>query len=361
MENETNLIVWMNQPSHHQSQFFDCLYNQFHDFKVFYYGTVSDNRKEMGWDSDILLKSYEQYFDAENQNIDLDVMKNYIHIIPGYGNPLLLKLRKLFSKNSVKWIHWSEKASQGWKWYASYPRKLMHAYYINKYALGALAIGEHAKQDFIKWGVDVEKIDLLPYSFNTIKVNNPDKEIVEFKKDRKAFLFVGSLYPTKGIDLLLTAFAEKFKKDPNWCLVLVGNERSGYNYKDLSIKLGIDKQVFFRGVIPAIDIHSAYSACDVFVLPSRYDGWGMVVNEALYCSLPVIASNAVGASLHLVTSDNGYVFSSGDSNELAEYMGKYQDKKLLNLHSKNSKKQFELFNSDVFSKKLFDIIKRWDN
>ncbi|WP_180160174.1 glycosyltransferase family 4 protein [Acinetobacter sp. YH12054] len=356
-----NLIIWMNQPSHHQSQFFDCLDNQFHGFKVFYYGTVSENRKEMGWDSDILLKSYEQYFDAENQNIDLDFMKNYIHIIPGYGNPLLLKLRKLFSKNNVKWIHWSEKASQGWKWYASYPKKKLHAYYINKHALGALAIGEHAKQDFIKWGVDEEKIDLLPYSFNTIKVNNPDKEIVEFKKDRKAFLFVGSLYPTKGIDLLLTAFAKKFKNHPDWCLVLVGNQRSGYNYKDLSIKLGIDKQVLFRGVIPAIDIHSAYSACDVFVLPSRYDGWGMVVNEALYCSLPVIASNAVGASLHLITSDNGYIFSSGDSNELAEYMGKYQDKKLLNLHSKNSKKQFELFNSDVFSKKLFDIIKRWDN
>lgn len=356
-----NLCVWMNLPSHHQTQFFKSLNNKINQFKVYYYGSVSKSRKDMGWATDIVLCDYEEYIDSNNYDIDLEVMKNYIHILPGYGHPLLVKLRKLFSENGIKWIHWSEKASQGWKWYISYPRKFLHAYYINKYALGALAIGEHAKQDFIKWGVDVEKIDLLPYSFNTIKVNNPDKEIVEFKKDRKAFLFVGSLYPTKGIDLLLTAFAEKFKKEPNWCLVLVGNERSGYNYKDLSIKLGIDKQVFFRGVIPAIDIHSAYSACDVFVLPSRYDGWGMVVNEALYCSLPVIASNAVGASLHLVTSDNGYVFSSGDSNELAEYMGKYQDKKLLNLHSKNSKKQFELFNSDVFSKKLFDIIKRWDN
>lgn len=360
MENKTNLIVWMNQPSHHQSQFFKALNNKFEYFKVYYYGTVSQDRQEMGWTTDIVLNDYEEYIDCNNYDLDLEVMKNYIHIIPGYGHPLLLKLRKFFSENGIKWIHWSEKSSQGWKWYISYPRKFLHAYYVNKYALGALAIGEHAKKDFIKWGINEDKIEILSYSFNTMEEIEPDSEIIKFKANRKAFLFVGSLYPLKGIDLLIKAFAEKYNNNPDWCLVLVGNEKNGFNYRQLIASLGIEKQVMFRGVIPAKDIYSAYSASDVFVLPSRYDGWGMVVNEAIYCGLPVIASDAVGASAHLVTPENGYIFQSNKFIDLANCMKQYQDDILLKYHSKNSKKVFDLFKSDLFAEKLLKIISGWN-
>lgn len=356
-----NLIIWMNQPSHHQSQFFKALNNRFNEFKVYYYGSVSENRKDMGWTTDIVLSDYEEYIDCNNYDLDLDVMKNYIHILPGYGHPLLLKLRKLFSENGIKWIHWSEKASQGWKWYISYPRKFWHAYYVNKYALGALAIGEHAKKDFIKWRINEDKIEILPYSFNTMEEIEPDSEIIKFKENRKAFLFVGSLYRLKGIDLLIKAFAEKYKNNPDWCLILVGNEKNGFNYRQLITSLGIEKQVMFRGVIPAKDIYSAYSASDIFVLPSRYDGWGMVVNEAIYCGLPVIVSDAVGASPHLVTPKNGFVFHSNSLLDLVTCMEKYQDETVLESHASNSKKVFELFRSDVFSEKLLRIIKRWNN
>ncbi len=359
MENKTNLIVWMNQPSHHQSQFFKALNNKFEYFKVYYYGTVSQERQEMGWTTDIVLNDYEEYIDYSNYDLNLEDMKNCTHILPGYGHPLLLKLRKLFSENGIKWIHWSEKASQGWKWYISYHRKALHAYYVNKYALGALAIGEHAKKDFIKWGMNEDKIGILPYSFNTMKEIDADSEIINFKGNRKAFLFVGSLYPLKGIDLLIKAFSGKYKNNPDWCLILVGNEKKGFNYRHLITSLGIEKQVMFRGIIPAEDIYSAYSASDVFVLPSRYDGWGMVVNEAAYCGLPVITSDAVGASSHLIGPENGLIFKSNNIVDLANCMEKYQDDNFLNFHAMNSRKIFELYKSDVLSEKLFNIIKFW--
>lgn len=353
------LIMWMNQPSHHQAQFFDELNSKCECFQVFYYDKIPSARSEMGWNKDFQLEFYEKYIDPKAFKINLDELKNYIHILPGYGHPLLLKLRNEFSKNGIKWIHWSENATPGWKWYLSSYRKFIHAHYINNFALGALAIGEHAKNDFIKWGVKSRKIEILPYSFNSLISKDPDAEIVKFKAGRKAFLCIGVLYPRKGIDLLIKAFAQSYKDHPEWCLVLIGNEKEGYNYRKLVSDLGIESQVLFRGVIPAHEISSAYYACEIFVLPSRYDGWGMVVNEAICCGLPVIVSNAVGASTHLVLKENGFIFKSKNIEELATYMKKYDNYELITLHGLNSKKIFERFKSDVLAEKLLSAIKLW--
>lgn len=353
------LVIWMNQPSHHQAQFFDELNEKCEYFQVYYYDKIPSTRSEMGWNKDFQIKFYEKYINHQEFKINLDELKKYIHILPGYGHPLLLKLRNEFSKNGIKWIHWSEKASQGWKWYISYPRKFLHSYYVNKYALGALAIGEHAKKDFIKWGINEDKIEILPYSFNTMEKVKPDSEIIKFKANRKAFLFVGRLYPLKGIDLLIKAFTKTYKDHPEWCLILVGNEKEGYNYRKLVSDLGVESQVLFRGVIPAQNISSAYYACEIFVLPSRYDGWGMVVNEAICCGLPVIVSDAVGASTHLATKDNGLIFKSENIIELANHMEAYDNHELIISHSLNSKKVFESFTSTFFSEKLINVINMW--
>ena len=357
-----NLIVWMNIPSHHQSQFFEALNKVCTNFKVYYYGKVPSNRSEMGWESNIELKNYENYIDSDNYKIDLSDLKDYIHILPGYGHLLLLKLRNEFSKNNIKWVHWSEKATPGWKWYASYYKKFIHAHYVNKYALGALAIGNHAKNDFIGWGIKAEKIEILPYSFNTLNIFPADDDILKFKKSRKSFLFVGSLYSLKGVDLLLKAFYQKFKDNKDWCLILVGNIKDDTDYKKVIDDYGLSDQVLIRGVIPAHQITSAYMACDIFVLPSRYDGWGMVVNEAVYCNLPVIVSDAVGASEHLVHSGkNGFIFKSNDLDSLAEQMVKYKNSQLISEHKKHNSEIFSKYSSDALSQCLIDILESWMN
>ena len=62
----------------------------------------------------------------------------------------------------------------------------------------------------------------------------------------------------------------------------------------------------------------------MFVLPSRHDGWGVVVNQAIAAGLPVICSDAVGAAADLVSNGvNGYVFPSGNVEQLAEAMASF--------------------------------------
>lgn len=355
-----NICIWMNISSHHQSQFFDALNNVCTEFQVYYYGKFPVSRSVMGWKSDIQLKNYEAYIEPENFELNFLDLKDYVHILPGYGHPLLIKLRKDFSKNNIRWVHWSEKSRTGIYWYLSFFKKNLHARYINKFALGALAIGSQAKSDFINWGVKEEKIEILPYSFNSLNFKLPDQEILSFKKNRFAFLFVGALCKRKGVDILLEAFSNKFKGNTQWCLILVGNKSKDFNCEEIVYKLGIQGQVFFRGVISSTDIMCAYSAADVFILPSRHDGWGMVVNEAVYCNLPVIVSDAVGASEHLVQdSENGFVFKSNDPDSLAQKMVKYKDTQLISEHKKHNSEIFSKYSSDSLSQRLIDILESW--
>ena len=67
-----------------------------------------------------------------------------------------------------------------------------------------------------------------------------------------------------------------------------------------------------------------FSQADVFVLPSRYDGWGVVVNQALGAGLPIIASDQVGAARDLVReNENGFRFPAGNTSALGETMRRF--------------------------------------
>jgi len=80
------------------------------------------------------------------------------------------------------------------------------------------------------------------------------------------------------------------------------------------------------GFVNQTEIPSIYSAADVLVLPSRREPWGLVVNEAMNLSLPVLTSDKVGAHLDLVrTDENGAVFHAGDGEGLARLLRRLSD------------------------------------
>ena len=83
------------------------------------------------------------------------------------------------------------------------------------------------------------------------------------------------------------------------------------------------KSIYFMGFKNRQEMGIFYALSDIFVLPSRRETWGMVVNEALCFSLPVIVSDQVGAGVDLVVSEkNGLIFPAGDINQLADRLSK---------------------------------------
>ena len=82
----------------------------------------------------------------------------------------------------------------------------------------------------------------------------------------------------------------------------------------------------FAGFQPVAELPQLFAEADVFVLPSRHDGWGVVVNQAIAAGMPVICSDAVGAAADLVVeNENGRLFPAGNGARLAEVMTSFAD------------------------------------
>lgn len=122
-------------------------------------------------------------------------------------------------------------------------------------------------------------------------------------------LYVGQLIARKRVDLLLQAFSQL--DVPSARLRIIGQGPLQGELQALAQRLGIAARVDFQPGMPNAQTVAAMAQADVLVLPSRFDGWGAVVNEALMVGTPVICSNRCGASDLIQDGHNGYVFEAG--------------------------------------------------
>jgi glycosyltransferase involved in cell wall biosynthesis len=140
------------------------------------------------------------------------------------------------------------------------------------------------------------------------------------RPDAPLALFVGRFVEKKGLRPLLAAFPRVAERVPAARLLLVGDGPSAEEVRRLAAPLG--DRVVFAGFAQPDRVHEAYVAADVLVLPSLDEPWGVVVNEAMVCGLPVVVSDAVGAAHDLVRPGaTGWVAPAGDETALAGALG----------------------------------------
>jgi glycosyltransferase involved in cell wall biosynthesis len=134
------------------------------------------------------------------------------------------------------------------------------------------------------------------------------------------FLFCGQMIRRKGVDLLLLAFDRLISRGIDAQLSLVGRAA------DLETFLAVVSpatrlRIRYEGFQAPERLSEYFAKSDIFVLPSRHDGWGVVINQALAAGLPIITSNAVGAGCDLVeNSVNGMRVAAGDVDALYRAM-----------------------------------------
>lgn len=114
-------------------------------------------------------------------------------------------------------------------------------------------------------------------------------------RNKRLALFMGRIDAKKGIDILLRAFAETLARDPEWILVVAGPDRDGLRRElhRLAERLKIAERVTWTGMLMDAEKWGAYATAEVLVLPSHQENFGIVIAEAMACSLPVIVSNKV--------------------------------------------------------------------
>ena len=128
----------------------------------------------------------------------------------------------------------------------------------------------------------------------------------------KVVVSVGQFIHRKGFDVLLKAWA---KCSPENVLYIIGAEPTE-EYLALKNQLEL-KNVFFVGFKAKEELKQYYRAADLFVLPTREDIWGLVVNEAMANGLPVITTNRCVSGIELVKNGvNGYIVQVDDVEEM---------------------------------------------
>jgi glycosyltransferase involved in cell wall biosynthesis len=132
-------------------------------------------------------------------------------------------------------------------------------------------------------------------------------------------LFCAKLQPWKRPLDLVQAFA---KADvANSLLLLAGDGPLKEELQAETARLGISDRVRFLGFVNQTQLPALYTAADVMVLPSEYDAFGVVVNEAILCGCPVIASNSVGAGRDLIAPiDPSFIYPCGDVETLSSLL-----------------------------------------
>ena len=134
---------------------------------------------------------------------------------------------------------------------------------------------------------------------------------------KNVILYVGRLVESKGLRALLQA-VEQLSKSTEVQLILVGEGVARSRYESFCASRGLSN-VFFEGFKQQEDLSFYYSMADIFVLPSLREEWGLVLNEAAAAGLPLIGSEAAGASRDLIEEgENGFRVPPGDARVLAE-------------------------------------------
>jgi glycosyltransferase involved in cell wall biosynthesis len=142
---------------------------------------------------------------------------------------------------------------------------------------------------------------------------------VSDEKHECTFLFSGSLIKRKGVDLLARAFIRLAHEVANVNLRIVGE---GALRESIAQTLRpVSERVEFVGFKDWAELPAEYARADVLCVPSRYDGWGLVVPEGLASGLPVIGTDRMGAALEFVKNGvNGWLIHAGDEEALLEAM-----------------------------------------
>jgi glycosyltransferase involved in cell wall biosynthesis len=214
-----------------------------------------------------------------------------------------------------RWLFWGERIrAQPTRWRDRVQRHLTSPL---ARASGLVGIGREAERDYSRRFPGIPHF-CIPYYCDIkgfLRTERPN-----YERKTVVFFFCGQMIARKGVDVMLSAFAQLVDKGLDVELLLVGRKAELPKFMD-KISLRVRERIRYEGFQAPEKLPKFFSQCDVLVLPSRHDGWGVVVNQALAAGLPVIASDAVGSAMDLVEQGvNGLYCVAGDVDSLRQAM-----------------------------------------
>lgn len=224
-----------------------------------------------------------------------------------------------------------------------------------------VAAGKSSRQYLIRLGASPELVFTAPnavdvnfYATQSVRARTAACEIrARHGLPARYFLYSGRLVPEKGVFDLLAAYAKLAESERSKIgLVFAGDgvSRSGLEERAAIIRPGC---VRFCGFVHREQLAELYALAEALVLPTHSDPWGLVINEAMACGLPIIASAVAGCVPDLVRQEeNGFVVPPRDVEELARAMRRMSDPSMAAKLGENSARIIQAYTPETCAEGL---------
>jgi len=188
---------------------------------------------------------------------------------------------------------------------------------------GVRVVGSGIKRKLLDYGLPDEKIWIIPApvflnKFTHSSIDEAGDIRRKYHLDNgKVVLFVGTFTRAKNIANLLRAARIVVQSHADTRFLLCGDGKERSSLESLARELGISDNLVFAGEIPYDDLPRYYQACDLFVLPSDHESFGLVLLEAGVAGKPVVATDVTGPRDIVLDNNTGFLVPPRDSQALA--------------------------------------------
>jgi D-inositol-3-phosphate glycosyltransferase len=240
-----------------------------------------------------------------------------------------LQLRQIWSVPLVHMSHtlgYPKNAAAQQVWEQEPPRRLQVEYEVLTGSDALVAESPASKQHMVQaYGIDPARVQIIPCGVDTTlfcpQNRQQARRTLALPEAVPLVLFVGRLQPLKGLDTLLRAVHLVRQQHPTLQTLIVGGGLDAGDPHEaeelaclrmLAEQLDLTSHLTFVKAQPQETLAQYYAAADVFVLPSHYESFGMVVLEAMACGTPVVASHVGGLASTIVHERTGLLAPVGD-------------------------------------------------
>lgn len=309
------ITVITDIPSPYQVELFDAIAGKTGGLRVLYVRRDDPAR----WWSSQSLRHHSVFLDDLSEDGEREIVEREgLLVFSFYGHRRVDLMMRRRRNNGKPWCFWGERlgfrhSGPLGRFYRRWKLRTLHRAKVPIWGIGEWAIESYAKE----FG------DERPY-FNVPYFSDLERfATAAQRKDglqqncRRVFLYSGSFSERKGVDLLAKVFARVLIDQPESELWLLGDGLLRSQLEE--VLSGVTGQVRFLGFKDWGELPDIYAQADILCVPSRHDGWALVVPEGLASGLPVISTDRTGAALDLIEDrENGWIVEAGSETSLEQ-------------------------------------------
>jgi len=307
---------------------------------------------------------YSRKIDKIIENLDLDIIHSQ------HPNLLGTAAMKWAKKKKIPLVFtWHTLYDQYTNFVPFLPKKISANWIIKR----AVKYADQADQIIVptpsmigiikKWGVINQDIIAIPTGVEEEIYQNPDGNLIRkkygIKEDEVLLLLVSRLTAEKNIEFLFESIIKVLKNGKNTKFLVAGD---GYLVPQLKLMVkenNLEERIIFKGIADKKEIKNYYAAGDIFVYASKSETQGMIITEAMYSGLPIVAVRATGICDLVEDSVNGFLVAEQED-EFAGAVNKLiADAELRKkFGSASAKIAREKYTSQICAQNLLDVYKK---